>query len=130
MPRMEKTPLDRLVSAFAILFTPALPLLAGVCVVHSHPILVNAIGDAALTRARTAMLPPFPRFVFVHTAEIFWAMFFVSLALSLLSWWQLRCPDPVTRLGRLLILACGGASVAVVFLGMFLLAVAYALNPI
>ncbi|MDR1817347.1 MAG: hypothetical protein LBR07_04045 [Puniceicoccales bacterium] len=124
------SPAARFASVFAVLFTPATPLLAGITAARSHPVLVDRIGVVTANRRnRLDALPAVPDFVFNHFHELLWVLFILGLALAAANWFQLRVADPALRLGRQLVLLSCSAILGAAFLALYLLAAAQALVP-
>jgi hypothetical protein len=127
---MNNTPFphERVLGVFATLLTFGVPLAGGLLASACYPVVVDAVGVKVVSSGRFAALPALPTFVFSHFHGMLWGLFGVTLALALLSLWQWRDADAFRRVAGQLILAVAGALVGVLFLGIFILATASALQ--
>ncbi len=114
-----KNTFERLVAAFSIFFTMALPLLAGMVGKASHQFLQEAVASG---RVRT--LPDLSLFVFNNFGGLLWGLFGATVVLVVLGLLQWREQDATIRMGRLLLFAVASATLAVVFLALLVLATA------
>lgn len=114
-----KNTFERLVAAFSIFFTMALPLLAGMVGQASHDLLVEGIANRTVVG-----LPSLSDFVFNNFSGLLWGMFGATVVLVVLGLWQWREEDATVRMGRLLLFAVASATLAVVFLALLVLATA------
>lgn len=109
---------SRRLSLIACLLVPALPAVAGMIAFRSQPILIAGI------QGNPGHLPFLTDFFFNHFAGALLALLGATLALALLTIAQLRRADESDRLGGLLVMTCASALTSVLFLGLFVLAVA------
>ncbi|MFZ9201184.1 MAG: hypothetical protein ACO23N_02005 [Opitutales bacterium] len=109
---------SRRLSLLACLLVPGMPAVAGVIAFRSQPILVAGI------QGEPGRLPALTSFFFNHFSWSLILLLAVTVALALLAIGQLRRTDPAERLGGLLTLVCASALTSVLYLGLFVLAVA------
>ena len=116
-----KNTFERLVAAFAIFFTMALPLLAGMVGKASHGFLLEAV-----VGARVGPLPEVSMFVLNNFGVLLWGLFGATVVLVVFGLLQWQVEDVVVRMGRLLLVTVISATLATVFLALLLLATACA----
>ena len=108
----------RRLSLLACLLVPGMPAVAGMIAFRSQPILIAGI------QGEPGHLPALTSFFFNHFALSLVLLLAVAVTLALLAIGQLRRADSAERLGGLLTLVCASALTSVLYLGLFVLAVA------
>ena len=114
-----KNTFERLVAAFSIFFTMALPLLAGMVGRASYDFLVEGVAHSAARE-----LPALSQFVFNNFSGLLWGLFGATVVLVALGLAQWRVAEASVRQGRLLLFVVASATFAVVFLALLVLATA------
>lgn len=108
----------RRLSLLACLLVPGMPAAAGMIAFRSQPILVAGI------QGEPGRLPALTNFFFNHFALSLVVLLAIGVTLGLLAIGQLKRTDNTERLGGLLTLVCASALTSVLYLGLFVLAVA------
>ncbi|MDR3227983.1 MAG: hypothetical protein LBT53_01010 [Puniceicoccales bacterium] len=122
----QKTPLDHFVGVFALGATPILPLAAGLCAARVQDVFSLRIGEHLALY--NLSFPALPMFLYGHFKMLCFGLFAVTFLLTFASWWQLaREKDPITRLGRQLVIAIASGIVGFTFIFLFVIATAEAL---
>ena len=102
----------------SLLACALVPAVAGMLAFRSQPVLVAAI------QGEPGRLPWLTNFYFNHFAATLLILLALAAGLALLAFAELRRNDPAERLGGLLVLTCASALTSVLYLGLFVLAVA------